>query len=190
MCLDHPVAHGTDARPRRGGDRANPPMGGALPGGPSGRWPAALRHRPGRVRRRGATRLGAIHLPDFDFDGVAIGGLSVGEPVDTMLAMTAASVAELARRRAALLHGAGDRLRAARRDRARRGHVRLRGPDPPGAQRQRADTRRPPLAAQCGGPGRPAARSIPSARAPPAPASRAPTSATSSSRARSSPTGS
>ena len=34
-------------------------------------------------------------MTGLDFDGVAIGGLSVGEPVDTLLAMTAASVTEL-----------------------------------------------------------------------------------------------
>ena len=40
----------------RGGDGAHPPLGGALPGGHPGRRPAALRHRPGRVRPRAAAR--------------------------------------------------------------------------------------------------------------------------------------
>ena len=58
MCLDHPVAHGTATGDGAGGDRAHPPLGGALPGGAPGRWPPALRHRPGRIRRRarGASR--------------------------------------------------------------------------------------------------------------------------------------
>jgi queuine tRNA-ribosyltransferase len=37
----------------------------------------------------------ARYVSGLDFDGVAVGGLSVGEPLDVMEAMTAASVAEL-----------------------------------------------------------------------------------------------
>ena len=60
MCLDHPVAHGT-ATHRAGGDGAHASLGGAMPGRPSGHGPPALRHRPGRFRRGGATRVGAVH---------------------------------------------------------------------------------------------------------------------------------
>ncbi|MFZ2034146.1 MAG: tRNA guanosine(34) transglycosylase Tgt [Candidatus Dormiibacterota bacterium] len=95
MCLDHPVAHGTapevarDAteRTHRWAERcraAHPGDGRLLFGIAQGGFDAEA---------RGAS---ARFMSGLDFDGVAIGGLSVGEPVETMLAMTAASVAELA----------------------------------------------------------------------------------------------
>ena len=92
MCLDHPVAHGTapavareaTERTHRWAERcraAHPGEGRLLFGSPR----AVSTPKPVRELARFMTGL--------DFDGVAIGGLSVGEPVDTMLAMTAASVA-------------------------------------------------------------------------------------------------
>jgi queuine tRNA-ribosyltransferase len=94
MCLDHPVAHGTaDAAAREATKRthrwaercrsAHPGAGHLLFGIAQGGFDTAAR----RESARFMTGLG--------FDGVAIGGLSVGEPVDTLLAMTAASVTEL-----------------------------------------------------------------------------------------------
>lgn len=95
MCLDHPVAHGTapevarDAteRTHRWAERCR----AAHPGG--GRLLFGIAQGGFDAEARGAS---ARFMSGLDFDGVAIGGLSVGEPVETMLAMTAASVAELA----------------------------------------------------------------------------------------------
>jgi queuine tRNA-ribosyltransferase len=94
MCLDHPVAHGTPeaaareatARTHRWAERcrdAHPGNGQLLFGIAQGGFDAAARRESARV------------IAGLDFDGVAIGGLSVGEPVNTMLSMAAASVAEL-----------------------------------------------------------------------------------------------
>jgi len=94
MCLDHPVAHGTPdatareatARTHRWAERcrdAHPGNGHLLFGIAQGGFDVAARRESARI------------LAGLDFDGVAIGGLSVGEPVDTMLTMAAASVAEL-----------------------------------------------------------------------------------------------
>jgi queuine tRNA-ribosyltransferase len=91
MCLDHPVAHGTaestarDAteRTHRWAERcraAHPGGGHLLFGIAQGGFDAATRRESGRF------------IAGLDFDGVAIGGLSVGEPVETMLAMTEASL--------------------------------------------------------------------------------------------------
>ena len=94
MCLDHPVAHGTDPGVARGATerthrwaercRAAHPGGGLLLFGiAQGAFDAAAR------------RDSARFVAGLDFDGVAIGGLSVGEPVETMLAMAEATVAEV-----------------------------------------------------------------------------------------------
>jgi queuine tRNA-ribosyltransferase len=106
MCLDHPVAHGTPAeaareateRTHRWAERCravHPGDGRLLFGIAQGGFDV--------VARRESARF----VSGLDFDGVAIGGLSVGEPVETMLAMTAASVAELAACRARYFMGLG-----------------------------------------------------------------------------------
>ena len=106
MCLDHPVAHGTDAdaaraatdRTHRWAERcraAHPGEGRLLFGIAQGGFDA------------GARRDSARFISGLEFDGVAIGGLSVGEPVATMLAMTEASVAELRGDRARYFMGLG-----------------------------------------------------------------------------------
>jgi queuine tRNA-ribosyltransferase len=106
MCLDHPVAHGTapdvarDAteRTHRWAERcraAHPGGGRLLFGIAQGGFDAEARGHSARF------------ISGLDFDGVAIGGLSVGEPVETMLAMTAASVAELAADRPRYFMGLG-----------------------------------------------------------------------------------
>jgi queuine tRNA-ribosyltransferase len=106
MCLDHPVAHGTalattreaTERTHRWAERcraAHPGGGQLLFGIAQGGFDAAAR------------RDSARFLTGLDFDGVAIGGLSVGEPVDTLLAMTAASVAELDESRPRYFMGLG-----------------------------------------------------------------------------------
>jgi queuine tRNA-ribosyltransferase len=106
MCLDHPVAHGTapdvarDAteRTHRWAERcraAHPGDGRLLFGIAQGGFDADARG------------ISARFMSGLDFDGVAIGGLSVGEPVETMLTMTAASVAELAADRPRYFMGLG-----------------------------------------------------------------------------------
>jgi queuine tRNA-ribosyltransferase len=106
MCLDHPVAHGTAAdaareateRTHRWAERcrsAHPGNGHLLFGIAQGGFDADAR------------RDSARFMSGLDFDGVAIGGLSVGEPVEMMLAMTEASVAELAPDRARYFMGLG-----------------------------------------------------------------------------------
>jgi queuine tRNA-ribosyltransferase len=106
MCLDHPVAHGTsdalaiDAteRTHRWAERcraAHPGGGQLLFGIAQGGFDPAAR------------RASARFIAGLDFDGIAVGGLSVGEPVETMLAMTEASVAELAADRPRYFMGLG-----------------------------------------------------------------------------------
>ncbi len=94
MCLDHPVAHGGDPGvAREATERTH-------------RWAERCRaaHPGGRQLLFGiaqggfdttARRQSARFVSGLGFDGVAIGGLAVGEPVETMLAMTEASVGEL-----------------------------------------------------------------------------------------------
>jgi queuine tRNA-ribosyltransferase len=106
MCLDHPVAHGTaEAAAREATERthrwaercrtAHPGAGHLLFGIAQGGFDA-------RARRESARFISGL-----DFDGVAIGGLAVGEPVETMLEMTEASVTELAADRARYFMGLG-----------------------------------------------------------------------------------
>jgi queuine tRNA-ribosyltransferase len=106
MCLDHPVAHGTapaaaleaTERTHRWAERCrrvHPGDGRLLFGIVQGGFDAAA--------RRGSARF----VSGLDFDGVAIGGLAVGEPVETMLEMTEASVAELREDRARYFMGLG-----------------------------------------------------------------------------------
>jgi queuine tRNA-ribosyltransferase len=94
MCLDHPVAHGTPdaiareatARTHRWAERcrdAHPGNGHLLFGIAQGGFDAAARRDSARV------------MAGLDFDGIAIGGLSVGEPVETMLTMAGASASDL-----------------------------------------------------------------------------------------------
>jgi queuine tRNA-ribosyltransferase len=106
MCLDHPVAHGTPEvlareateRTHRWAERcraAHPGDGYLLFGIAQGGFDAAARQQSARF------------MSTLDFDGVAIGGLAVGEPVAEMLAMTEASIAELATDRARYFMGLG-----------------------------------------------------------------------------------
>ena len=106
MCLDHPVAW--DARADRAADAtrrthrwaercrsAHPGDGRLLFGIVQGGFDAA-------ARRESAAAIG-----DLDFDGNAIGGLSVGEPLDIMEEMTALTVAGLAEDRPRYFMGLG-----------------------------------------------------------------------------------
>ena len=106
MCLDHPVAWGATApvveaataRTHHWAERcraAHPGDGRLLFGIVQGGFEAEL-------RRQSARTIAAL-----GFDGVAVGGLSVGEPLDVMLAMTAASVAELPEDRPRYFMGLG-----------------------------------------------------------------------------------
>jgi queuine tRNA-ribosyltransferase len=106
MCLDHPVAHGTEAhvardateRTHRWAERCR----AAHPGGSRLLFGIAQGGFDPTARRQSAR-----FMTGLDFDGVAIGGLSVGEPVATMLAMTEASLAGLAPDRARYFMGLG-----------------------------------------------------------------------------------
>ena len=82
-------------------------------------------------------------LVALDFDGYAIGGLSVGEQREPMFEATTAAASFLPDGEAALLHGDRRPRGRARGDRARRRHVRLRPPDAHRAHRQRPHARRP-----------------------------------------------
>jgi queuine tRNA-ribosyltransferase len=106
MCLDQPVAYGSDtsaalaatARTQRWAARCrsvHPGGGRLLFGICQGGFDAATRAEAARS------------IAALDFDGVAIGGLSVGEPVEVMEAMTAASVAQLPEARARYFMGLG-----------------------------------------------------------------------------------
>jgi queuine tRNA-ribosyltransferase len=106
MCLDQPVAWGTDPtaalaageRTHRWAERCravHPGAGRLLFGICQGGFDAAARAASAR------------HIAGLDFDGVAVGGLSVGEPVDVMEAMTAVSVAELPEDRPRYFMGLG-----------------------------------------------------------------------------------
>ena len=106
MCLDHPVAHGTavdtakeaTARTHRWAERcraAHPGGGRLLFGIAQGGFDSAARSASARF------------ISGLEFDGVAIGGLAVGEPLETMLAMTKASVAELSTDRPRYFMGLG-----------------------------------------------------------------------------------
>jgi queuine tRNA-ribosyltransferase len=92
MCLDQPVAWGTTAavpateRTHRWAARCravHPGDGRLLFGICQGGFDADSR------------RASAAEIAALDFDGVAVGGLSVGEPLEVMEAMTAVSVAGL-----------------------------------------------------------------------------------------------
>ncbi|MFZ0130384.1 MAG: tRNA guanosine(34) transglycosylase Tgt [Candidatus Dormiibacterota bacterium] len=106
MCLDHPVAHGTDPgdtreateRTHRWAERCR----AAHPGGDQLLFGIAQGGFDAAARRESAQFVSGL-----DFDGVAIGGLAVGEPVETMLAMTEASVTELPAGRARYFMGLG-----------------------------------------------------------------------------------
>ena len=94
MCLDQPVAWGAGSaeaaaateRTGRWAERcrdAHPGQGRLLFGIAQGGFDVALR------------RESAHHLTSLRFDGYAVGGLSVGEPIAVMEEMAAASTAEL-----------------------------------------------------------------------------------------------
>ena len=72
------------------------------------------------LRRRSAERIAGI-----GFDGYGIGGLSVGESRAEMGPALAAATEVLPADRPRYLMGVGDPARDCRRDRGRRGHVRL-----------------------------------------------------------------
>lgn len=95
MCLDHPVAYGADssltaettARTHRWAERCravHPGRPHLLFGITQGGFDVGLRVESARI------------IAGLDFDGVAIGGLSLGEPVEVMTAMAEASIDHLA----------------------------------------------------------------------------------------------
>ena len=74
-------------------------------------------------------------MVDIDFDGYAIGGVSVGEPEEEMMRAVEASEPFLPKEKPRYAMGLGTPPQIAGNDRARDGHVRLRAADTPGAQR-------------------------------------------------------
>ena len=127
------------------------------------------------LRQRSSEELVAL-----DFDGYAIGGLSVGEHREPMFEATTTAAAFLPEEKAALLHGDRRPGGRARGDRARRRHVRLRPPDAHRAHRQRAHARGPAQPPQRAVSPATSGRSRRAARARRARASAGRTSATSS----------
>jgi queuine tRNA-ribosyltransferase len=106
MCLDQPVVWGTDA------------AAAALATERTHRWAARCRAaHPGEGRLlfgicqggfdEDARARSAEEIAGLDFDGVAVGGLSVGEPLEVMEAMTAVSVAGLPEDRPRYFMGLG-----------------------------------------------------------------------------------
>jgi queuine tRNA-ribosyltransferase len=106
MCLDQPVPWGSTPeavrtateRTQRWAERcrdAAPEDGTLLFGIAQGGFDATMRRESARA------------IAGLDFDGVAIGGLSVGEPPEVMLAMTAESLAELPSARPRYFMGLG-----------------------------------------------------------------------------------
>lgn len=106
MCLDHPVRWGSDARAAtEATERTH-------------RWAARCRTaHPGDGRLlfgicqggfdSGSRAESAAHIAGMGFDGVAVGGLSVGEPLEVMEAMTAVSLAEVPESTARYFMGLG-----------------------------------------------------------------------------------
>jgi queuine tRNA-ribosyltransferase len=106
MCLDHPVAWGAGtAQVAAAAERTL-------------RWAEQCRaaaRGPGRLLfgiaqggfERSSRRASARAIAGLDFDGMAIGGLSVGEPLEVMLAMAEATLAELPQDRPRYFMGLG-----------------------------------------------------------------------------------
>ena len=123
----------------------------------SGRQVAAPSNAPTRCRTgtrqmvfgivQGATfedlrRSSAQALVAMEFDGYAIGGVSVGEPEPEMMQAVEWSEPHLPEEQAALCDGTRHAAADRRTDRARRGHVRLRAADAAGADRDGVHRRR------------------------------------------------
>ncbi len=109
MCLDHPVAFGTAAdtaleateRTHRWAAHcraAHPGQGRLLFGIAQGGFDIEARQKSAQA------------ITKLDFDGIAVGGLAVGEPVDIMAEMAKASIAELPADRPRYFMGLGTDL--------------------------------------------------------------------------------
>ena len=88
-------------------------------------------------------------LEELDFPGLAVGGLSVGEPKEEMMRVLQHIGPRLPAAQAALPDGRGHAGRPGRRRCQRHRHVRLRDADPQRAQRPSVHTLRRPAPAQC-----------------------------------------
>ena len=91
---------------------------------------AALRHHPGR-NIRDLRRESAQAIVELDFDGYAIGGVSVGEPEEEMMRAVESAEPFLPADKTALRNGTRHAAANAGNGRARDGHVRLRVADAP-----------------------------------------------------------
>ena len=108
MCLDICPPAGVPPRGARGSGAPDDALGGA-PARPATRTrPAPLRDRPGRPRPGAAAAARSTELVPLDFDGYAIGGLSVGEERAPMFAAVAEAAPLLPAARPRYFMGIGD----------------------------------------------------------------------------------
>ena len=85
MVFDECPAHDCAPQDRAGGGGAHDPMGAGMPRATAGGRPVCFRHCAGRDRRGLARTIARKELTAMDFDGYAIGGVSVGEPEHEMM---------------------------------------------------------------------------------------------------------
>ena len=139
--------------------------------------PGAVRHHPGRrsIRRCGPRASQAT--VEIGFEAYAIGGLSVGEPVDVMYEVVGHTAPQLPADRPRYLMGTGHARRPGRVRRPRRRPVRLRAADPQRPERPAPDPRTASSSSRTPSMPRTAGRRIPTAAATPAGTSAAPISA-------------
>ena len=105
--------------------------------------PGAVRHRPGRRVPGPARPESARRTVEIGFEAYAIGGLSVGEPVEVMYDVVSRTAPQLPADRPRYLMGTGHARRPGRVRGARHRHVRLRAADAQRAQRPAAHPPRP-----------------------------------------------
>ena len=118
------------ARRRRGGGRADDALGTRALASPRPPRPGPLRHRAGGVLRRSARAPTPRSSGALPFDGLALGGFSVGEPIERMHETLIEVAPALDPERPRYLMGVGTPRDLVRRDRRRRRHVRLRAARP------------------------------------------------------------
>ena len=80
MCLDHPVAHGTAAGAAREATERTHRWAERCRAAHPGDGPSALRHCPGRIRRRRAARVGTLHRPVSSSTALRSVGFPWGSP--------------------------------------------------------------------------------------------------------------
>ena len=122
----HPVHRA--ARGRGGGHGAHASLGRALPARARRFAPGAVRHRAGRAVITICGKQSAAFLRELPFDGLAIGGLAVGETHAERYELTGLVTEHLPATSAALPDGRGHADRSAGGRAPRRRYVRLHHP--------------------------------------------------------------